>query len=58
MEDSGALLFVMPIDRLSIGDVIDIYPYEGVTRRHDSGEEVSCWSLKTEILLDEIRLAN
>ena len=37
MEDSGALPIEMPVDGLNMGDVIDIYPYEGVTRRHDTG---------------------
>jgi aconitate hydratase 2/2-methylisocitrate dehydratase len=55
MEDSGALPIEMPVDKLSTGDVIDIYPYEGVTRRHDTNEEVCKWSLKTEVLLDEVR---
>ena len=37
MEDSGALPIEMPVDDLNMGDVIDIYPYEGVTKRHDTG---------------------
>ena len=55
MEDSGALPLEMPVDKLNTGDVIDIYPYEGVTRRHGSNEEVCRFSLKTEVLLDEVR---
>jgi len=56
MEDSGALPIEMPVDGLNMGDVIDIYPYEGVTRRHDGAQEEICrFSLKTEVLLDEVR---
>src|SRR5690606_15795508 len=36
-------------------DVIDIHPYEGRITRHDSGEEICRFSLKTEMLLDEFR---
>lgn len=55
MEDSGALPIEMPVDDLNMGDVIDIYPYEGVTKRHGTDEEICRWKLKTEILLDEVR---
>jgi len=55
MEDSGALPLEMPVDKLSTGDVIDIYPYEGVTKRHGTDEVVCKWSLKTDVLLDEVR---
>jgi aconitate hydratase 2/2-methylisocitrate dehydratase len=55
MEDSGALPIEMPVDKLSTGDVIDIYPYQGVTKRHGTDEVVCNWSLKTEVLLDEVR---
>jgi aconitate hydratase 2/2-methylisocitrate dehydratase len=55
MEDSGALPLEMPVDNLKMGDVIDIYPYEGVTKRHGTNEVVCKWTLKTEVLLDEVR---
>jgi len=55
MEDSGALPIEMPVDNLAMGDVIDIYPYEGVTKRHGTDEVVCEWSLKTDVLLDEVR---
>lgn len=29
-----ALPIEMPVDDLNMGDVVDIYPYEGVTKRH------------------------
>lgn len=55
MEDSGALPLEMPVENLNMGDVIDIFPYEGVTKRHGTNEEVCKWQMKTDILLDEVR---
>ena len=55
MEDSGALPIEMPVDNLKMGDVIDIFPYEGVTKRHGTNDVVCKWTLKTEVLLDEVR---
>ena len=55
MEDSGALPLEMPVDDLNMGDVIDIYPYKGVVKRHGTDEEVCRFSLKTDVLLDEVR---
>ena len=36
MEDSGALPIECDVSAFKTGDVIDIYPYEGVVRDHDS----------------------
>ncbi|MDD5271422.1 MAG: aconitate hydratase B, partial [Methylovulum sp.] len=55
MEDSGALPFECDVTRLLMGDVIDIFPYQGVVKRHDSDEVVCHFSLKTDVLLDEVR---
>lgn len=55
MEDSGALPIEMPVDKLNTGDVIDIYPYQGITKKHGTDEVICKWSLKTEVLLDEVR---
>ena len=55
MEDSGALPLEMDVDKMNTGDIIDIYPYEGVTKDHTTGETISCFSLKTEVLLDEVK---
>jgi len=40
---------------LAMGDVIDVYPYEGVTKRHGTDELICEWSLKSDVLLDEVR---
>ncbi len=55
MEDSGALPIECDVTQLNMGDVIDIYPYEGVVRRHGSNEDVCRFALKTEIILDEVQ---
>ena len=55
MEDSGALPIEMNVEKLNMGDVIDVYPFEGVTKKHGSDEVLCKWSLKTDVLLDEVR---
>jgi len=55
MEDAGALPIEMPVDKIKMGDVIEIYPYDGVVKSHESGEELSKFSLKTDVILDEVR---
>ncbi len=55
LEDSGALPIECDVSRLNMGDVIDIYPYEGVIKRHDSDEVLATFQLKTEVILDEVR---
>ena len=55
MEDSGALPIELDVEKMEMGDVIDIYPYEGVVKNHDSGETLCEFSLKSEVILDEVR---
>jgi aconitate hydratase 2/2-methylisocitrate dehydratase len=55
MEDSGALPLEMPVEHLKMGDVIDIFPYEGVTKKHGTEEVVAKFNLKSQVLLDEVR---
>lgn len=55
MEDSGALPIELNVDKLKMGDVIDIFPYEGVVRGHESGETLSEFQLKTPVLFDEVQ---
>lgn len=55
MEDAGALPIECDVANLNMGDVVDIYPYEGVIKNADSGETLCDFSLKTDILLDEVR---
>ena len=55
MEDAGALPFECDVDDLDTGDIIDIDVYAGKITRHDSGDLVTEFELKTEVLLDEVR---
>jgi aconitate hydratase 2/2-methylisocitrate dehydratase len=55
MEDAGALPIECDVSALNTGDVVDIYPYQGVIKSSDSGEELTSFELKTNVLLDEVR---
>ena len=55
MEDSGALPLEMPVENLNTGDIIDIFPYEGLTKKHGTDEVLAKFSLKSDVLLDEVR---
>ncbi|WP_019559238.1 bifunctional aconitate hydratase 2/2-methylisocitrate dehydratase [Caldimonas manganoxidans] len=52
-EDSGALPIEVDVSNLEMGDVIDIYPYEGKIEK--DGKVVATFQLKSEVLLDEVR---
>ena len=55
MEDSGALPFECEVENMAMGDVIDIYPYQGVVKNHATDAVICEFTLKTDILLDEVR---
>lgn len=55
MEDAGALPIEVDVSNLNMGDVIDVYPYKGEVRNHESGELLANFELKTDVLLDEVR---
>jgi aconitate hydratase 2/2-methylisocitrate dehydratase len=55
MEDAGALPIEMDVSNMEMGDVVDVYPYEGVVKRHGTDEVISEFSLKTDVILDEVR---
>ncbi len=55
MEDAGALPFEADVSNLNMGDVVDIYPFEGKITQHDSDEVISEFGLKSEVLIDEVR---
>ncbi|MCG7531114.1 bifunctional aconitate hydratase 2/2-methylisocitrate dehydratase [Psychrobium sp. MM17-31] len=52
MEDSGALPIELDVQQMHMGDIIDIYPYEGVVKKGD--EVISTFEL-SPVLLDEVR---
>ena len=55
MEDAGALPIEMDVSNMNMGDVVDVYPYEGRAVNAETGEELCQFSLKTPVLLDEVR---
>ncbi|MFK7977966.1 MAG: bifunctional aconitate hydratase 2/2-methylisocitrate dehydratase [Halioglobus sp.] len=54
MEDAGALVFEAPVEKMGMGDVIEIRPYDGKILS-ESGEVLSEFALKSDVLLDEVR---
>ena len=52
-EDSGALPIEVDVSRLEMGDVLEIYPYEGNITR--GGATVVEFKLRSDVLLDEGR---
>jgi aconitate hydratase 2 / 2-methylisocitrate dehydratase len=54
MEDAGALVFEAPVDKLGMGEVIEIRPYDGKIL-NSKGEVLSEFALKSDVLLDEVQ---
>ncbi|MGL6314691.1 bifunctional aconitate hydratase 2/2-methylisocitrate dehydratase [Vibrio sp. WXL103] len=55
MEDAGALPIEVDVTKLNMGDVIDVYPYEGKVCNQETGAVLAEFSLKTDVLIDEVR---
>ena len=55
MEDSGALPVEMDVSKMEMGDVIDVYPYQGKVCKHGTDEVLTTFELKTQVILDEVR---
>jgi len=55
MEDAGALPIEMDVSKLEMGDIVDVYPYEGKVTRHDSSDVLATFELATDVLKDEVR---
>jgi len=54
MEDAGALVFEAPVDKMNMGDVIDIRPYEGKIL-NEAGDVISEFEFKSDVILDEVQ---
>ncbi|MDG1293008.1 MAG: bifunctional aconitate hydratase 2/2-methylisocitrate dehydratase [Pseudomonadales bacterium] len=54
MEDSGALVFEAPVEKLAMGDVIEVRPYDGKILS-ESGDVLSEYEFKSDVLLDEVQ---
>ncbi len=55
MEDAGALPIEVDVSNLNMGDVIDVYPFKGEVRNHETNELLASFELKTDVLIDEVR---
>ena len=54
MKDAGALVFEADVDKINMGDVITIYPYDGkITNQH--GEVLAQYDYSSRVILDEVR---
>lgn len=54
MEDAGALVFEAPVEKLAMGDVIEIRPYEGRILS-ESGEVLSEFEIRSDVIFDEVQ---
>jgi aconitate hydratase 2/2-methylisocitrate dehydratase len=52
-EDSGALPIEVEVSKLDMGDVIDLYPYEGKIEKN--GAKVAEFTIKSPVIFDEVR---
>ena len=55
LEDTGTLPIEMDVSQLGMGQVIDLYPLKGEVRDHDTDKLITAFSLKTEVLRDEVQ---
>jgi aconitate hydratase 2/2-methylisocitrate dehydratase len=54
MEDAGALVFEAPVEKMAMGDIIDIRVYDGQVL-NAAGDVISEFELRSDVLLDEVR---
>ena len=52
-EDSGALPIEVDVSAFNMGDVIDVYPYDGKIEKN--GQLAAEFKLKSEVLFDEVQ---
>ena len=52
-EDSGALPIEVDVSQMNMGDVIDVYPYEGKVEK--DGAKIADFALKSHVILDEVQ---
>ncbi|MCP5349602.1 MAG: aconitate hydratase B, partial [Oceanospirillaceae bacterium] len=54
MEDAGALVFEAPVEKMNMGDVIEIRAYDGKIL-NAAGEVISEFKFKSDVILDEVQ---
>ena len=55
LEDSGALAFECDVSKMSLGDIIEIYPYEKKVINSETKELLCSYEYKSNTLLDGVR---
>jgi len=56
MQDAGALPLEMDVTKMDMGDVVDVYPYEGLATKHgDKTAVLAEFAVKTDVIFDEVR---
>tara|TARA_B100001559_G_scaffold317664_1_gene323268 strand:- start:2 stop:2581 length:2580 start_codon:yes stop_codon:yes gene_type:complete len=55
LEDSGALAFECDVSKMSLGDVVEIYPYEQKVVNANTEEVLCNYEYKSNTLLDGVR---
>lgn len=54
LEDSGALPIEVPVDDFNMGDIIIVRPHDRIIT-NETGKTLAEFSLRTEVLLDEVK---
>ena len=54
MKDAGALVFEADVEKMNMGDVITIYPYEGKIE-NEAGDVIAEYDYASRVILDEVR---
>jgi len=55
LREEGALVIELDVTKMSTGDILDIYPYEGICNNHETGEQLCTFELKTPVIFDEVQ---
>lgn len=55
MEDSGSFPIEMDVSTINMGDVLDIFPYDGVVKKHGTDDVITNFRLKNPVLFDEVQ---
>lgn len=55
MEDAGALVFEADVEKMNMGDTIEVRPYDGKILNADSGEVIAEYEYKSDVILDEVQ---
>jgi len=54
MKDTGTLVFEADVEKMDMGDVIHIYPFEGKIE-NEAGEVIAQYEYASEVIIDEVR---